>query len=206
MSRAAALVRALRKLPFALLLTLLALHAGVSAMTTQQYFAGTVRAPGYPTNHKFESEITNLDPEYRVPCDLADYTQLTRARLRTLELLVHWFGPVPGSYQGPYPDRETAWAVARSAWLSLPPAALSQSLVIDGQTIRLSPSDIRRAVPQRSSSADDFEPTVTLKFFEGTCLLIGHWSGENFRVEMIDTTRIGWFARYEYYLPNMNVD
>ena len=200
MGRAAAIVRALPKLLFGLLLTALVLHTGVSAITAEQYFSGTVRAPGYPTNYKFESETSNLDPEYRVPCDLADYTQLMRARLRTLELLVRWFGPVPGSYQGPYPDRETAWALARSAFLSLPPAALSQALVVQGQTIQLSPSDIGHALTQQSSTSDDPNPSVALKLFERTCLLIGHWSGENYRVEMIDTSRIGWFARYEFNL------
>ncbi|HVZ31161.1 MAG TPA: hypothetical protein VG963_01970 [Polyangiaceae bacterium] len=175
----------------------------MSAVTAQQYFAGTVRAAGYPANYKFESEATNLHPKYRVPCERGDYTQLTRARLRTLEFLVRWFGPVPGSYQGPYPDRATAWALARSAFLSLPPAALSQPFVVQGETIRLSPSDIRHTFIQQSSASDDSNPNVALKLFEGTCLLIGHWSGENYRVEMIDTSRIGWFARYEFNLRNL---
>jgi hypothetical protein len=203
MGRAAAFCRAAFKLLVALLLALLALHAGISAMTAQQYFAGTVRAAGYPSNYKFESEITNLHPKYRVPCALADYTQLTRARLRTLDFLVRWFGPVPGSYQGPYPDRETAWAVARSAWRSVPPTALLQPLVVDGQAIRLSLSDLRSALPQLSFRTYDSDLPVALKLFEGTCLLIGRWSGPNYRVELIDTSRIGWFARYEYDVVNM---
>jgi hypothetical protein len=44
---------------------------------------------------------------------------------------------------------------------------------------------------------------VTLTLFEGTCLLIGRWSGANYCVELIDTSGTGWFARYEFYLPNM---
>jgi hypothetical protein len=123
-----------------------------------------------------------------------------------LELLVRWFGPVPGSYQGPYPDRETAWAVARSEWRSLPPTAFLQPVVIEGQTIRLSPSDIRRALPQLAfptHDPDDSDRPVALKLFEGTCLLIGRWSGENYYVELLDTSRLGWFTRYKFNPPNM---
>lgn len=203
MGRAVTLVRAGRKVLLALLLAVLALHAAVSTQTAYQYFAGTVHLPGVPVNKKFRSELGNLDPVYRIPCDLRDLSLVTRARKRTLGLLVRWFGPVPGSYQGPYPDREMAWAAVRSASLSVPRAALSRPLVVDGQTIRLSPADIRRVFPGESMTTDDSNPAVVLKLWEGTCLLIGRWSGANYCVEMIDTSRVGWFARYEYYLPNM---
>ncbi|MEO8179199.1 MAG: hypothetical protein ABI895_10240 [Deltaproteobacteria bacterium] len=96
--RAVALLRAGRKVLLALLLAFLALHAGTAAVTGYQYFAGTVRVPGFPSNKRFRSEIRNLDPEYRVPCELADPSLLfTPTHERTLELLVRWFGPVPGS-------------------------------------------------------------------------------------------------------------
>jgi hypothetical protein len=96
-----------------------------------------------------------------------------------------------------------AWAAIRSASLSVPRAALSQPLLIDGQTIRCSPSDVRHALPRQSITNDDSNATVTLKLLEGSCLLIARWSGENYCVEMIDTSRVGWFARYEFFLPNM---
>jgi hypothetical protein len=179
-------------------------HAGTAGMTAYQYFAGTVRVPGFPSNKKFRSEIRNLDPEYRIPCDLTEPSLFTPTQERTLELLVRWFGPVPGSYQGAYPDRKTAWAALRSATLSVPRAALSQPLVIDGQTIRLSPSDIRRALARESIADDDSNQTVAMKLFEGNCLLIGRWSGTNYCVEMIDTSRFGWFARYEYIPMDMD--
>jgi len=179
------------------LLVPLALHAGVAAVTTQQYFSGAVRVPGYPANKKFGVEARNLDPVYRVACDLEEYSWVTPTRWRTLELLVRWFGPVPGSYQGPYPDRETAWAFVRSAQRSVAPAALSQPLVVDGQAIRLSAVDIQRALPPEEA-LDDSNARVALKMFEGTCLLIGHWSGVNYCVELIDTGGLGWFARYVF--------
>jgi hypothetical protein len=202
--RAVALVGGGRKVLLGLLLAFLLLHAGTAGMTAYQYCTGTVRVPGFPSNKKFRSEIRNLDPKYRMPCDLGDPSLLTPTRELTLELLVRWFGPVPGSYQGPYPDRKTAWAASRSATLSVPRAAISQPLVVDGQTIRLSPSDIRRALPRESLTSDDSNPTVALRLFEGTCLLVGRWSGANYCVEMIDTSRIGWFARYEFIPMDMD--
>lgn len=194
--------RAARRVLWTLLLALVVLLAGVPGVTTQRYFAGTVQIPGFPANKKFLSEATNLDPVYRVPCDLRDSSPFTGARRRTIELLVRWFGPVPGSYQGPYPDRETAWAAARSTSLSVPSAALSQPLIVDGQTIRLSPSDIWRALPRQSILSEDSNATVELKMFEGTCLLIGRRSGANYCVELIDTSGLGWFARYEFAPDN----
>lgn len=195
--------RAGRRVLCALPLALVVLLAGVPGVTAWQYFDGTARLPGFPANKKFLSEATNLDPVYRVPCDLGDSSPFTGARRKTIELLVRWFGPVPGSYQGPYPDRETAWAAARSSSLSVPSVALSQPLIVDGQTIRLSPSDIRRALPRQSILSEDTNASVALKIFEGTCLLIGRRSGANYCVELIDTSGRGWFARYEF-APDRN--
>ncbi|HEU4577874.1 MAG TPA: hypothetical protein VFS67_06450 [Polyangiaceae bacterium] len=45
--------------------------------------------------------------------------------------------------------------------------------------------------------------TVALKLLEGTCLLLGRWAGANYRVEMIDTSRLGWFAHYEFIPMDM---
>jgi hypothetical protein len=201
--RGVAGVRVWRWLIFALLLAFLALHAGMAAVTGYQYFAGTVRVPGYPSNKKFRSELRNLDPGYRLPCDLRESSLLTPTRWWTLNLLVRWFGAAPSSYQGPYPDRKTAWAEIRSSTRSVPRAALAEPFVIDGQTIRLLPHDLQRALPREYFTADDANATVALKLLEGTCLLLGRWSGANYCVEMIDTRRLGWFARYEFIPMDM---
>jgi hypothetical protein len=78
--RAAVLVRTARKVAVAVLLAFLALHAGMAGVTAFQYFAGTVRVPGYPANKKFLSEATNLDPVYRVAGDLREPSLFTPTR------------------------------------------------------------------------------------------------------------------------------
>lgn len=87
----------------------------------------------------------------------------------------------------------------RSAHVSIEPAALSQLLFVDGQSIHLTPRDVQRAFARGAPSEDGTRSTVALKVFEGTCLLIGMWLGANYHVELIDTSGRGWFARYVYF-------
>jgi hypothetical protein len=167
---------------------LLAVVAGVAGATAYEYFSGTVLRPGSPSGDGSFLELHNLDPEYRIGCDLHTASGvLAPTRMRTLELLVHWFGPVPGSYQGPYPEH-----------VFVEPTALAEPLVVDGQAIQLRPADIKRALGPPVQAQDDPYGQVALKIFEDTCLLLGHWSGGNYDVDMIDTSRVGWFAHYVY--------
>jgi hypothetical protein len=180
-------------------LALLAPLAVVAGVTAYEYFAGTVLRPGYPAGSKSRHEVFNLDPEYRIGCDLRDASGLlARTRKRTLDLMVRWFGPVPGSYQGPYPDREMAWAAVRSAQLVVEPTALSHPVIVDGQRFALLPTDVQHALGSVVRAPNDPYGTVALKVFEDTCLLLGQWSGGNYSVEMIDTSGVGWFARYVF--------
>lgn len=183
-----------------LLLAALAIIGVVAGVTAHEYFAGTVLRPGYPTGWKSSHELNNLDPEYRIGCDLrAASGVLARTRMLTLELLRHWFGPVPGSYQGPYPEREMAWAAVRSAHVFVEPTALAQPLVVDGQAIALRPTEVRRALGSLARAPDDPYGKVALKIFEDTCLLLGRWRDDgNYDVNMIDTSGVGWFAHYVY--------
>jgi hypothetical protein len=194
-----AFLRTRRRAFLAALFAPLAPLAVVAGFTAYQYFTGTIRIPGFPSGTTFRSEMGNLDPEYRIDCERDESPGvLARTRMRTLEFMVSWLGPVPGSYQGPYPDRQMAWAAVRSAHVFLEPTALAHTIAVDGQSFQLPPTDVQRVLRWTAPTEYEPNPTVALKVFEGTCLLIGHASGETYQVEMFDTSRLGWFARYVY--------
>lgn len=101
-------------------LVIVSLPASVIAFNFAQgvveYWAGTgvLRTMGYPG-----FEFPNLDPTSRAHwrtggCMLRGYEPLTQVpynlALRTLAFV---FGPMPGSYDGPYPSEEDAWRRAK---------------------------------------------------------------------------------------------
>jgi hypothetical protein len=175
----------------------------VSGATSYEYLAGSVRVPGFPAGARSVREHHNLDREYRVLGGVRSerilpWTLLVaRTRRYTLATLVDWFGPVPGSYQGPYPDRETAFASARAARVFATPEALTQPLLVGGRSILLSAQDLQR-VFEWSPSTQAEGSVLALHLFEGTCLLIGFSSGDSYHVELVDTAGFGWFARYVF--------
>jgi hypothetical protein len=170
----------------------------VCGVTSYQYLVGTVRTP---TWIGFSRERANLDREYRVgssvPSDKPWASLVARIQHRTLYTLVDWFGPVPGSYQGPYPDRQTAYAEARSALLLVAPAALTRPLQLQRRSIQLSSRDLQ-LVLSWTPALEVEDTVVAVKLFERTLLLIGFDSGQYYHVELIDTSGFGWFARYAF--------
>ena len=178
----------------------------IAGVTGYEYFDGTVRVPGSPVGARGSREMHNLDRDLRVLSGERigqnfPWTRIVRrTRRRTLEFLVDQLGPVPGSYQGPYPDREMAFAAVRAAQVFVEPPALSQPLVVDGRSIHLQPKDIERIFGWRLPPQEAISPSVALKLFEGTCLLVGlRFGGGYYHVEMVDTSGFGWFGRYVFW-------
>jgi hypothetical protein len=176
----------------------------VSGTTSYEYLAGTVRIPGTPPGLRSRREVHNLEPKYRVLGSSYYYKPLMPwawlsawTRLHTLAALVDCFGPVPGSYQGPYPDREQVLAAIRAARVLTTPEALTQPLLVAGRSIQLSAQDVRRMF-ETTPSVRTEGAVLTLALFEETCLLIGFSSGTLYQVEMLDTAGFGWFARYVF--------
>lgn len=167
--------------------------------TTSRYFNGTARLREPSLSPRFR-ELENLDPVYRVFVEYAGieiwWRWAAKIEQATLLRLFSLFGPMAGSYQGPYPSRDVVRTALLEAQTFALPGELSAPITVDGQAIRLAPAAQQRALAHYDASEGD--QALALARAGGSCLLLGYWFNRWYHAELIDAAGFGWFAHYVF--------
>lgn len=167
-------------------------------VTCVGYARGTVRL--VPESVSFIPEFNNLDPHDRVWHRRGGTWWLPRAydaiERRTFRGLTWGFGPMRGSYQGPYPSAQQALdaLMAQAEFLSAERAR--RDILLPGRDLPWELGD--EALSDSLDPARPVDDQVALALFGSHCLVLGFWEPAAYRVYLADTQKHGWFATYRY--------
>jgi hypothetical protein len=171
--------------------------------TSYRYVEGTARLR-WPSNEPRYREFENLDPKYRAFVRYGHpglwWRAVSGIEQYTFTILFDLFGPMRGSYLGPYPCRDGV----RVRMAHVQPSATARSLAdgfeLDGQTIQVPAPALARALADASAIQANGSRLLAVALVTECCLIIGYWDRRWYHAELVDLSGFGWFAHYVFPL------
>jgi len=171
--------------------------------TGYRYVAGSARLT-WPTGKARYRELHNLDPRYRAFVEPGWSDPLwarwsAAIRQQTLVWLLERFGPMRGSYLGPYPEREQVRSRLLETHYRTGLSALGSPIAMKEREIRVPADLLRRALAD--ADRDDLAadgPKLDLALLAPDCFVVGYWSHRAYHAELLDLQSFGWFAHYVF--------
>lgn len=168
---------------------------------TYGYLSGTARLPLSNTVGVLPAERSNLDERYRLFARIhLESVSVPHAVLAWIEnavlvQLLERFGPMRGSYTGPYPSRDAVYVALIQSRQHVTPDELFRPFRVAGRMVQVSPTIARQAL-------GDYEPKygggkITLVSVGNGAVALGYWLSQRYHAELVDE-RFGWFAHYLY--------